>query len=221
MAFHVEVSGGMNHARVFNLDEDRLRREVLEPWLSGSPLDLGDQRWIPKESSLRIIEGPRLDGPDLAMGRGWGKAERSGEEATRRLLGEASRASVLTISLLAETLGAEQAVGEMIDRLDVERADWRAVRSRVLTAGPPGAASRGSGPWGCTVVVAETADPPAEWMFEAGLAIGALGPRAVVAQLGEGQPPEEFQELPVIRLLAGEEASLHALAERLQAAARA
>ena len=30
-----------------------------------------------RESTLRVLEGPRLEGPDLSFGQGWSNAERS------------------------------------------------------------------------------------------------------------------------------------------------
>jgi hypothetical protein len=84
--FHVEISGGLNHARAFNLDLAELRRTVLEPWLTGRTVELGEREWDPRESALRILEGRHLDPPDLSFGQGWSNAERSGEDVTRRVL---------------------------------------------------------------------------------------------------------------------------------------
>jgi hypothetical protein len=86
--FHVEISGGINHARAFNLDLDELRRQVLESWLTNRPIELGEHEWKPAESSLRILEGPHLDPPDLSFGQGWSNAERTAEDVTRRVLVE-------------------------------------------------------------------------------------------------------------------------------------
>ena len=58
MAFHVEVRSGLHHARSFNLSAEELRQTVLEPWLSRRPVDLGDRKWDPEESELRVLEGP-------------------------------------------------------------------------------------------------------------------------------------------------------------------
>jgi hypothetical protein len=61
----------------------------------------------------------------------------------------------------------------------------------------------------------ESADPPASWLFDAGLARGALGNRAVLAQLGGGGIPAQLAGVEIMRLDPGDEASLQALAERL------
>jgi hypothetical protein len=90
--FHVEISTTtLRHARAFNLGEDELRRAIIEPWMTDRKIELGDREWIPHESSLRILEGPRLEGPDLSFGQGWSNAERSAREVTRELLAEAER----------------------------------------------------------------------------------------------------------------------------------
>jgi hypothetical protein len=87
--FHVELNTGLNHARAFNLSREQLLTDVLAPWLEGLPVELGESEWLPAESKLKILEGPRLEGPDLAFGQGWSNAERVSEEVTRRELASA------------------------------------------------------------------------------------------------------------------------------------
>jgi hypothetical protein len=86
MAFHVEIGSGLNHARAFNLSAEELPQTILWPWLAGHPIRLGDRDWDPRESTLRILEGPHLDTADLAFGQGWANAERASEDVTRREL---------------------------------------------------------------------------------------------------------------------------------------
>lgn len=116
MSFHIEVSSGLRHARAFNLTREELERAVLEPWLSRRPLELGDRRWDPEESELRVLEGPELTNPELSFGRGWANAERGCEDVTRRLLGaaEAERAREAgPAALLIETSSAVTTVAEL------------------------------------------------------------------------------------------------------------
>jgi hypothetical protein len=92
--FHVEIKATtMRHARAFNLSQEKLRLSILEPWMADRTIELGDHEWVPHESSLRILEGPRLEGPDLASGQGWSNAERSAREVTREVLAEAERSA--------------------------------------------------------------------------------------------------------------------------------
>ncbi len=114
MPFHVEIRAGINHARAFNLNPDDLRRTVLEPWLTGRPLELGEHEWDPRESSLRIIEGPHLAPPDLSFGQGWSNAERSGEEVTRRVLSTTETPPQLPDAFLVEAEVPEATVAEML-----------------------------------------------------------------------------------------------------------
>ena len=86
MYFHVEISGSMRHARVFNLDRDDLLAKVVGPWLDNRTIEMGDREWVPKESALKVLEGPRMAPPDLSFGQGWSNAERKSENVTRRLL---------------------------------------------------------------------------------------------------------------------------------------
>ena len=101
MSFHVQIRRSFRRAWLFNLSEERLRTEIVDPWISGRELEVGDRRWDPGESDLRIIEGEELEAPDLAHGQGWNAAERSGEDVTRRLLAAAPPTRRVTV--LAET----------------------------------------------------------------------------------------------------------------------
>jgi hypothetical protein len=86
MPFHVEIGGSMQHARVFNLSEEDLMGEVVGPWLEDRPIAMGDREWRPSESSLTILDGPRMDPQDLAFGQGWSNAQRVSDEVTRNVL---------------------------------------------------------------------------------------------------------------------------------------
>jgi hypothetical protein len=92
VAFHIEISAStLRHARAFNLDEEELRRTILEPWMTDRTIELGDHEWIPRESSLKVLEGPRLEPPDLSFGQGWSNAERSAKDVTGEVLADAER----------------------------------------------------------------------------------------------------------------------------------
>jgi hypothetical protein len=111
--FHVEISGALNHARAFNLSMEELRRTVLEPWLTGRFVELGEHEWDPRESSLRILEGPHLDNPDLSFGQGWSNAERSSDDVTRRVL-ETTEQPKLPDAFIVEADLPEATVAEML-----------------------------------------------------------------------------------------------------------
>lgn len=212
MPFHVELRQGFRRASAFNLDEEMLRRTVLEPWQRGGPLELGDQEWDPQESTLQILEGPELEAPDLAVGRGWHNAERSAQDATARLL-ERIAAQAASVAVMAQSPAARRAVVELLERVGVQVADWEALRARILA----GASSPDLGV-GAVILVSEGPDPDQSWLFEAGLALGALGGRAIVAQLGDLAPPPPLGDLGVIRLDPEQPASIDALVERLRQA---
>lgn len=142
MAFHVEVSTGLRHARAFNLSAEELRQAVLDPWLSRRQIVLGDRKWDPEESELRVLEGPELSNPELSFGQGWANAERASQNVTQRVLGAAQEArgagpgpaallieaesAVKTVAELASALGARavelQELSERIDGRDPEVA---------------------------------------------------------------------------------------------------
>jgi hypothetical protein len=177
VAFHVEIRRGRRWAREFNLSEEDLRRSVLDPWVRGRPVSLGDREWDPGDCDLRVIEGPELSPEDLAFGRGWGAAERSGRDVARELVGGASRKAA-TVAVLAETDSTRSSIAGALDDLGLASVAW----------------SRPTGdeqPRPVAVVLApESSVPGRQWLFDAGSAIGALGGRAVVASPPDGPPPE-------------------------------
>lgn len=209
--FHVEISRGLrHHARAFNLDEARLRTTILEPWIQDRVIELGDREWEPRDCKLKILEGPRLTDVDLAMGRGWSNAERASENVTRRLVDAAAAPAALGVAVLGETAESEAELVRMLERLELETVPWTDLRARIVS-GEVGGTTGYS-----VVLVFETPTPPGSWLFDAGLARGALGAQSVVAQLGSGGTPPELAGLEVMRLEPGDEASLRALELRLR-----
>jgi len=152
MPFHVEVSNGHKHARVFNVEEAELRANVLERWVAGAPLEAGEREWDPRESRLTILEGPRMEGPDLSFGQGWSNAQRASEDVTRQLLeaAEAGAPSLTAAVVAADSLEAALlALREGQEPLPVrwanavERIDGRdpEVTAVILVVRPPGTES--------------------------------------------------------------------------------
>jgi hypothetical protein len=208
--FHVEISRGFRHvARAFNLDEARLRSTILDPWINGRVIELGDREWEPRDCKLKILEGPTLADTDMAMGRGWSNAERESENVTRRLVDAAAATPAPVVAVLGETAEGEAELVRMLERLGADTAPWSELRARILGGGG------GIGRSYAAVLAVESADPPASWLFDAGLARGALGGRAVLAQLGGGGIPAQLAGVEIMRLEPGDEASLRALDERL------
>jgi hypothetical protein len=174
VAFHVEIRRARRWAREFNLDRERLRREILDPWTEHRPFRLGDRDWEPADCSLTILEGPELSGPELAFGRGWDRARRSGRAVTRELVAGAWR-DAAAVAVLAETDAGRDAVTSALAELGVAAIDWPARE---------GAAA--------LVLAVESSDPPRRWLYEAGAAVGAVGGRAVVARLTDAPAPSEL-----------------------------
>ncbi len=211
MAFHVEISSGFRQrARAFNLDEAKLRSSIVDPWIRERPISLGDKEWEPRDCKLIILEGPELPDTDLSMGRGWSNAEKTAENVTRRLIDAASTPSKPVVAIVAEGDGTAAEISRMLERLGLEAAPWPELRARILS--PP---ATPSGPGYAAVLATDSAEPGASWLFDAGLARGALGPRAVVAQLGDASIPAQLAGVDVIRLVPDDEMSLRALGDRL------
>lgn len=134
MPFHIEVATPKLHARSFNLTEEELGRTVLDPWLSGRPILLGDRRWTrDDETSLRILEGPQLSIQDLAFSQGWANAQRVSTDVTGTTLEAATEgrraqpgptALVVKVSSPLETV-AELAAGHGTETVSIDQARER------------------------------------------------------------------------------------------------
>jgi hypothetical protein len=125
--FHVEISGGLNHARAFNLDLEELRLQVLEPWLTGRPVELGEREWEPAECSLTILEGRHLEPPDLSFGQGWSNAERTADDVTQRVL-EKTETPKLPDAFVVQAELPEATVAEMLSGQQAEPVPLNEVR---------------------------------------------------------------------------------------------
>jgi hypothetical protein len=182
VAFHVEIRRGHRWAREFNLDEARLRESVLEPWVGGRPVPLGDREWEHDEFELRVLEGPELSPSDLAFGRGWGAAERSGRDVGRELIGLAARKAA-KVAILAETDAGVAPIAAALRELGLESAAWSAPLAT------------GEAPPVAVVLAVESNEPGRGWLYEAGSAVGALRGRAVVVEFAAGSRPPELAAL--------------------------
>ena len=130
MPFHVEIRWRPNHARVFNVGDAELQA-ILKQWIAGQAFELGEQEWEPRESTLTILEGPALAGPDLAYGQGWSNARRSAEDVTRRLVGSAEAETPPAPVVAVEADSVEAAAERLASGDAATPIEWAAARARI------------------------------------------------------------------------------------------
>ena len=111
--FHVEVSRGVHRARVFNLSHEDLAEKVMQPWLEDRQIVMGDRKWVPRDSELKVLEGPRMENSDLAFGQGWSNAERASQDVTREQLA-AAPAPAAPDAFVIETDNPEAVLAEVV-----------------------------------------------------------------------------------------------------------
>lgn len=143
MAFHIEVATGRLHARSFNLTEEELRRTVLDPWLSGRQVLLGDREWTRDEASLKVLEGPELSNQDLAFSQGWSNAQRGATDVTAAVLdsaAEAQRAARGPATIVIHSDSAVQTLADVVSGHQAESVSIEEVRERIDGGDPAVAA---------------------------------------------------------------------------------
>lgn len=86
--FHVELRQFPHNTHAFNLTEAELLGLAV-PWAHERWVELGERRWSPNQARMTVLEGPRLEVSELALGRGWRNAERAGVDVTERVLARA------------------------------------------------------------------------------------------------------------------------------------
>ncbi|MGV1049474.1 MAG: hypothetical protein ACOYD4_13230 [Solirubrobacterales bacterium] len=128
--FHVEISAGFHRARVFNLNPEDLAEKVIEPWLDDRRIEMGDREWEPRNSSLRVLEGPRMESPDLAFGQGWSNAERASEDVTGKLL-ESAPAPRAPDAFVIEADSPEALTAALVGDHDGQVIHWGEARQRL------------------------------------------------------------------------------------------
>lgn len=130
MAFHVEISADFHRARVFNLNRDDVIAKVVQPWLDERRIEMGDREWIPRDSSLRILEGPEMKTEDLSFGQGWANAERVSENITREVLANAPPPTVPD-TFIVETDTPEAVTADVVAGHDGRVVHWTEARKRI------------------------------------------------------------------------------------------
>jgi hypothetical protein len=104
--------------------------KVVEPWLEDRQIAMGDRDWEPRKSSLRILEGPRMENADLAFGQGWANAERASENVTRGLLASAPPPA-LPDAFVIETENPEGFAAELVGGHEGRAVHWTEARQRL------------------------------------------------------------------------------------------
>jgi hypothetical protein len=83
--YHIELRQFPHNFCRFNLSEQQLR-QIVEPWVAGEPVELGERKWDPHRAKLTILEGPLIPNGQLTMGRGWSVAQRESDDISGRVL---------------------------------------------------------------------------------------------------------------------------------------
>lgn len=135
MPFHIEISSSFNRARVLNVDEVKLREEILEPWVTGLPFEFHGQDWEPQQSRLTILEGPALETESTAEDD-WEKVLRAANDVTRPMLEAAEASAPERIAVVVEADSVDAALRDLRAGRPPQQIPWPAAVERISSHDP-------------------------------------------------------------------------------------
>ena len=141
--YHVELREFPHNTHAFNLDEERLRTEVLDPFARGEIFELGGRAWVPQRTKLTVLEGAELPLHALSMGRGWNNARRKAQDVTSAVLATLEAGPPTPAPSAASASSEEVVVRDILARCAMGPLSLAAVWDRAEIAAPDGS----SGDW--------------------------------------------------------------------------
>jgi len=141
--YHVELREFPHNTHAFNLDEERLRTEVLDPFARGEIFELGGRAWVPQRTKLTVLEGAELPLHALSMNRGWNNARRKAQDVTSAVLATLEAGPPTPAPSAASASSEEVVVRDILARCAMGPLSLAAVWDRAEIAAPDGS----SGDW--------------------------------------------------------------------------
>ena len=135
MPFHIEISSAVDRARVLNVEEADLRKEVLEPWVAGLSFEFADEDWQPRECRLTILEGPPLKSAP-ADEDGWDSALRTADDVTRSMLEAAEASLPAQVAVEVDADSVEAAAQELSSGKAPRQICWSRALERIGSRDP-------------------------------------------------------------------------------------
>jgi hypothetical protein len=130
MPLHVEIGSVVSRVRAFNIDQEELRRDVLEPWVAGLSFQFAGQAWEPRESRLTIVSGPPLAETDGGEGD-WEKVLGAADDVTRSMLEAAEASAPAQVAVVVEADSVESALRDMRSGRPFRQVPWPAAIERI------------------------------------------------------------------------------------------
>jgi hypothetical protein len=134
MPFHIEISSALDRARVLNVGETELRKQILEPWVAGLPFEFGGRDWEPRESRLTILEGPLLEAQTGEAS--WTGALHAAEDVTRPMLEAAEASAPAQVAVIVEAGSVEEALDDLRSGKPPRQVPWATAVERIGARDP-------------------------------------------------------------------------------------
>jgi hypothetical protein len=107
--YHVQLYTRLHQARVYNLSNEELQQQFLDPMRGPGLFVYEGHEYEPRKTKLSVYEAERLRPDQISMGRGWPNVVKSGKDVTAEVL--AQRAAP------APAAGSAAAVAQLKERL--------------------------------------------------------------------------------------------------------
>ena len=135
MPFHIEIGSVINRARVFNLEDEELRRDVLQPWVAGLPFRFADEHWEPRQSRLTILSAPALEPGANGDEGDWERVLRAADDVTRSMLEGAEADAPAQTAVMVEANSVDSALREVRSG-SAQQVPWAAAVERLASRDP-------------------------------------------------------------------------------------
>jgi hypothetical protein len=111
--YHVQLYTRLHQARVYNLSDEELQREFLDPMRGPGLFVYEGHEYEPRKTKLSVYEAERLRPDQISMGRGWANVVKLGKDVTKDVLAQRSTPAPAPGTVAAVAQLKERLIGRL------------------------------------------------------------------------------------------------------------